>query len=571
MKKYTEKLALISSLAIIFFIGFLSINDKSMTWDEACYIGVGKYIFKTGNFKINALAYHPILSFYINSIFLTPFKFGEEIYLNDNCWQNGYNMVYHSEYDPKLLLILARLPFIIISMIFALYVYYWSKQLYGLKSGLLALVLYTFNTSILSQSNLALTDFTATFFIFVTMYYYWKYVALNQKKYLYITSIFFGLSLMSKLTGLILIPVLSILIIYDLFKRKLNSKNLFSGIKKIFIIFIVGFLIIFAGYGFQFGTLKSAMPEHYVNRAYEEFGKHIGSDTLRKYAIYFFEKTHLPSPSYFFDIGYLALQANTGIGGRFIDGKFFTKPPWFYPIKVLLYKTEVSLIILTVLSIVFFKKIMSRKIVDEYVQILPVLVVFILFTILNNAAGLRHILPLYPFLFVFCSKLARLKKIWLNIVIIILIAHYIINSLLIFPHYLAYFNEIVGGPANGYKHLVGSDLDIGQDLPGLKLFMEENKIDKINLSYFGSIDPKEYVNYDYLPSPYFQQWVPDFVQYVTLTERYEDCSEKKGWVAISVTNLQNMRMVNKTCFNWMKKYEPVAKIGYSIFVYNISN
>ena len=35
------------------------------------------------------------------------------------------------------------------------------------------------------------------------------------------------------------------------------------------------------------------------------------------------------------------------------------------------------------------------------------------------------------------------------------------------PHHLAYFNEIAGGPANGYRHLVDSNLDWGQDLKRL--------------------------------------------------------------------------------------------------------
>jgi hypothetical protein len=34
----------------------------------------------------------------------------------------------------------------------------------------------------------------------------------------------------------------------------------------------------------------------------------------------------------------------------------------------------------------------------------------------------------------------------------------------IYPHQLAYFNELAGGPRNGHKYLLGSSLDWGQDL-----------------------------------------------------------------------------------------------------------
>mgnify|MGYP001574125648 CR=1 FL=1 len=569
MKNYIEKLVLATALTIIFSLGFFSIINKSMIWDERCYIGAGKYILKTGNFEYNIFRAHPPLSFYINSIFLLPLKFDDKMYSSDDCWQTGYDMAYHSGYSPKLILILARLPFIIMSMILALYVFYWSRQLYGVKSGFMALALYTFSTSIISQSNLALTDFTATFFIFITMYHYWKFWALKQKKHMYLASIFFGLSLLSKLTGMVLIPILIILTLYGAFNGRKNIKDLSSNIKTLLTIFIIGFLVMFLAFGFQFKPLKSVMPSHYAERAYEEFGNKFENEKIRNLAVYAFEKIPLPFPAYFFGLGAVGFTSKEGILKIFLDGDVFSKSPWYYPPAVLFYKTQASLFLLLILSIIFFKKIKSGNISDEYIQIMPMMLVFVLFMLNNMTVGLRHILPIYPFMFLFISKIARLKNVLTNIAILILMMHYVVSSLLIFPHYFAYFNEFAGGPANGYKHLVGANIDNGQDLPGLKKFMEDHNLQKINLSYLGSIDPKEYVNYDYLPSPYFQHWVPDYKPYVTVTKRNEDCSEKKGWVAISITNLQNVYMVNETCFNWLKKYEPVTKIGYSIFVYYI--
>ncbi len=73
----------------------------------------------------------------------------------------------------------------------------------------------------------------------------------------------------------------------------------------------------------------------------------------------------------------------------------------------------------------------------------------------------------------------------------------IVQSLLIWPHYLAFFNSLAGGPKNGYRHLVDSSLDWGQDLPGLKKWIESHKDDPaapgpIYLSYFGTGDPQYY-------------------------------------------------------------------------------
>src|SRR5206468_11204129 len=66
---------------------------------------------------------------------------------------------------------------------------------------------------------------------------------------------------------------------------------------------------------------------------------------------------------------------------------------------------------------------------------------------------------------------------------------------LVYPHYLAYFNELAGGPRNGYKRLVDSNLDWGQDLKGLKRWADEKRLDATHplyLSYFGTADPRYY-------------------------------------------------------------------------------
>jgi hypothetical protein len=64
------------------------------------------------------------------------------------------------------------------------------------------------------------------------------------------------------------------------------------------------------------------------------------------------------------------------------------------------------------------------------------------------------------------------------------------ESLAARPNYLAYFNQVIGGPANGWRHLVDSSLDWGQDLPGLKRWLDANgRKDQVYLSYFGTGDP----------------------------------------------------------------------------------
>ena len=66
------------------------------------------------------------------------------------------------------------------------------------------------------------------------------------------------------------------------------------------------------------------------------------------------------------------------------------------------------------------------------------------------------------------------------------------GTLRVHPHHLAYFNEIAGGPANGWRLLVDSNLDWGQDLKRLARWMRTNDVPRLKLSYFGSADPAYY-------------------------------------------------------------------------------
>ena len=107
--------------------------------------------------------------------------------------------------------------------------------------------------------------------------------------------------------------------------------------------------------------------------------------------------------------------------------------------------------------------------------------------------GHRHILPTYPVLFIAAGWLGR----WLDwrrplaaSLVLGLTCWHLGESLRVRPHYLAYFNELVGGPANGWRHLVDSSLDWGQDLPSLKTWLGEHaRGEKVYLAYFGTGDP----------------------------------------------------------------------------------
>jgi hypothetical protein len=111
--------------------------------------------------------------------------------------------------------------------------------------------------------------------------------------------------------------------------------------------------------------------------------------------------------------------------------------------------------------------------------------------------GVRHVLPVYAPALVLCgaaglwfSSAFRLARIAAAAMLVLLAA----ETALAWPNYLAYFNPLAGGTSNGYKHVVDSSLDWGQDLPALKRWLDVNAPagTPVYLSYFGTASPTWY-------------------------------------------------------------------------------
>jgi hypothetical protein len=232
---------------------------------------------------------------------------------------------------------------------------------------------------------------------------------------------------------------------------------------------------------------------------------------------------------------------------------------WYYCLAAFALKTPIPLLLLLAAGLFFVCARAARRAItiDDLVLWVPIAAVFLFFSVEHRSIGLRYVLPVYPFMFVIAGGAVwQLRK--LRYVLLVPIIWYGAASYTIWPDYLAYFNEFVGGADNGYRYLVDSNLDWGQDLKGLKRFMESRGIDRIYLSYFGTDSPDRYgIQYDWLPS-------------YTLKNRNPQPSvniERKRYLAISVTNLQGVYMEPTTMYRWLDRFTPVARIGHSIFVY----
>jgi hypothetical protein len=122
----------------------------------------------------------------------------------------------------------------------------------------------------------------------------------------------------------------------------------------------------------------------------------------------------------------------------------------------------------------------------------------------------------------------------------------------------------VGGPSQGYKYVVDSNLDWGQDLKRLSKWVDKNGLAKIEFDYFGWADPLYYLGekYVYLSSTKYADAEDFFAR-----------NDTGGWIAVSGTFLQGSQgppdQYKPINYLWLHKYTPVTVVGNSIFIYHI--
>lgn len=518
MRKKTLLVALLLMLFAVQSLVFIS--TKSATFDEVQYFGIGKYLLKEHRWDVMGAILHPPLSYYLNSL---PLLFVEE---DKRLWQygvkernldflgsvdyyRGQELLSMPENRGDRLLIASRCMTLLTALLLGLYVYRFGAEIFGERSALLSLFLFAFCPNMLAYSGIAVPDMPVTAFSFISVYYFWKVLCNDGNDWILTAGIFLGLALLSKFTAMVLLPVFFVLTAAYAYERKKNKFTAPAAVMGI------GLLILWAGYMFDLTPFLLGNQYRLEQQGYGQ--------------------------------------------ATFAWGNYSNHGWWYFYPAALLLKTPLPLIMLVVAAIVLMFRGKTCSRFDRLLLLLPPVAFLLFFSLSGYAVGIRYVLPVYPFLFVAAGSVASCAG-RSRILLALAALWYLGSSLYVAPHYLAYFNEAAGGPANGYKLLVDSNLDWGQDLKGLKRYMDKNGIEKVSLSYFGADSPGRYgIKYDWLPSFYLFNNEPGKPPVI----------DPNQLVAISVTNLQGVYFDNHEQYKWLMKYRPIAKIGYSIFVYDL--
>ena len=597
-------------LVIMATLAIVTIDDDAVTTDEAPHITAGYSYLKFKDMRINPE--HPPL---VKDLAALPLIFQDINFpLDSKSWTTNVNdqwtlapqFLYESGNNPDNIIWWGRLAPILITLVLGFFVYMWTRELFGSLAGLFALTLYVLSPSFLAHGRLVTTDVPAAAMFFIGIYAYLRFLKHQTKKNFAIAAFVLAVAQLTKFSLVLLwtffMGITFLWIVFRDSPTKLLSPHLLKKLFRYAAIFIgivvLTFILIYPLYQFhvwnlpvekQIQDLDVILNEPRQTPIHDAFVWMSDKPVLRAYAHYFSGLTMV-----FFRVA--------GGNTTYFLGEVASTAWWYYFPVVFVLKVPAALLFFLVFSSwlaikKFWRTARSEKIrawwltmkeemvaphFEEIAMVLFIAFYWFISMRGNLNIGIRHVLPTLPFLYiliagqmhrwvhapVFAVKqgplaaigtiLVSFLKKWVKaIVIILLVLWYFVSLMGSFPHYLAHFNEFAGGPANGYKYVVDSNLDWGQDLKRLEKFVAQNRIERIKVDYFGGGSPRYYLGNK-------------------LEQLRGDDGPQTGWIAISATLLQNGRAKAVKGFNrpttyyqWLNAYQPIAKIGYSIFVYHI--
>lgn len=541
-------------------------------------------------------------------------------------WQTdvgfGNDLLYYSGNDAQKMMRYGKIPIILIGVLLGFYLWRFTKELWGNFAGIIALAFYSFSPTVLAHARFVTTDVAAAAAFFISFYYLYHWLKAPTQRNIWVFGIVFGLSLLTKFSTFLLIPIFGFIIFAWVFVQ--NQKKWFWFRKYIggFIFaLVIAYFVVGAVYSFHVWNYPPEKQQ--VDTAF--ILSTFGYKPLANFNVWLSGTPIRPYAQYLLGLLMVAQRSSGGNTTYYWGEVSSAGSRSYFPVVYMIKEPLTYIILVLFATFLALRKCVSHcrnRIVKDWISdsidlarnnlaeagMLFIVLIYFVFSINSNLnIGVRHILPTLPFIYALTARqivywikgniTERIKiyqgfwpsrstwtsrskerqndevgpspllgwqplglywgRIKRSALIILLFFWAILTVLSAYPSFLAYFNEIAGGPNNGHKWVVDSNLDWGQDILRLADFVEKNNIKEIKMDYFSGAPAEYYIKTAKIKS--FNREVP-----------------QKGWLAVSATIYSGACKGDKIpcsydgrAYTWLDNIKPYAKIGYSIFVYKL--
>lgn len=585
-----KKIIIGTIIAVSVVLAIASAWNDSVIVDEVPHIGAGYSYLVKHDYRLNPehpplakeLAALPLLFLNLNQN-----AFQQKFWTTDvnGQWDFGRFLMFNSSNDADLIKHLVKLPMLIFFVLSAILIFKWSRKLYGDVGAYMALLLFSFSPTVIAHSRFVTTDMPALFGVLAASYFFLKYLNAPDRKNLIIASLVFGVALLLKFSTFLLVPYFLILAFFWGLRKDFSF--LVKTIYRTILIFVIGFVVVV--WPVYYYSSYNYPPQ----RQYADTVQNMLSFSNKKLAntvIWASDKPVIRAAGQY-GLGLLMVgQRATGGNTTYFLGEVSNRG-WhkYFPIVYFIKEPLPwwGLVVLAVLFLGWQTGKPSRQSFGrfwgwvnnhftEFAMILWLVIYWTTSIRSNLNIGVRHLLPTFPFAIMLVSgQISRIinwarqagQKVLTAVILTVsfFLSWQVLESLNVYPFYLTYFNQTVGGPSGGYRFVVDSNLDWGQDLLRLSRWVKQNDIQRIETDYFGWAGPVYYLG---------GSFVGLNVDKYAGREDFVARNQSDGWLAVSATFIQNSvgpkERPNANNYLWLKREKPVTVIGNSIFVYRLN-
>jgi hypothetical protein len=495
-------------LLLFLLAGTFSLYGDSATFDETAHLPAGLSYLDRWDFRLNpehpplcklwaafplwigGLADPDYASAHWNG---TPSGADPAIHTKANQWLFGFELLNGpleepARRDPARLLVPARIAMLLLGALLVCVVYLWSREIWGARGALLSAFLAALSPTLLAHARLVTTDLPCALGFTLVLWTFWRFCrSPSWPRSLACAGSLAG-ALLVKFSALLLPAILALVgllwIAWPGSDPDGRSRRWRQLLLLALLIGLLAFGGIWAGYGFRFAATSE---EYTLDWEIVGLKEGLAADAVRKAL----DARVLPE-AYLYGLAYFLGGAERRVA--YLNGEQSLIGWWYYFPQAFLMKTSPSLLLfLGWLGLCALRGRRWRSF-HGWFLLLPVVFYFGISMASNLNIGHRHLVPVYPLLFVLCGALPRCwrRSRRESVAVPVLALGYLISFVVATPGYLSYFNAIGGGPGGGWRYLLDSNLDWGQDLARLGRWMERNGEESIDLAYFGTADPEAY-------------------------------------------------------------------------------
>jgi 4-amino-4-deoxy-L-arabinose transferase-like glycosyltransferase len=446
----------------------------------------------------------------------------------------------------------------------------WGRELYGHAAGLTAMMLWCFSPNILAHGSLMTPDVAAAALGAAAGYTFWRWLESPTWTRAFIAALVLGVALLTKFTLMVFLPLWPV--IWPIWRwperHDLVRARWLRESSQIAVMLLLALYTINVGYAFE-GSFQRLGSYEFVSRLMVAPGGEPEASrqaTGNRFAGTWLGAMPVPLPrNCLMGIDPQRRDFEAKIWS-YLRGEWREGGWWYYYLYALAIKVPLGTWVLLVLALL--ASLLARGYAaswrHEVLLLAPLATLLVLVSSQTGVQYLRYALPMFPFAFVWTSKVARAVELehWkLATLVAVALAWSVGSSLRVYPHSLSYFNELVGGPKNGHAHLLDSNIDWGQDLLYLKRWYDAHpEARPLGLAFFGFYDPAV-AGIQWAPPPAG----PTGERQVGRLKR-DQLGPLPGWYALSVNAIHRRTRE----YEYFLRFEPVAMVGYSIYIYHIT-